>query len=728
MTDVITPTKLTSYKHQLVTKQHRSTIFLEGSFQWLSSWLSRVECLDVSAIDLVFSDQTLPFESLSYKNYRHHLGTENRTLLFADRGFNLDALSALSGTVVAGGTCYIWLPDTQSFTNSHFYRYLKRHIASHDDVLLINEKDTDEKDTDEKGTDEAGAGESDLIELAADDIPSSEMVVADAKKSGCSEKSSALGGDWLKVDGATQEQQDAISTIVKSLEKPAQRSSVVLTADRGRGKSSTLALALSKLLIASEVPIRVVVSAPHRMALGVFFTALAERLSDAVRQSDCFFWRDHQIEFVPIDGIVREQPKADLLIIDEAAGIPVYLLDKLSEHYAKLLFASTIYGYEGAGKGFTNKFLPLLKRRFKKLTQLHINQPIRWAQNDPLEQFLFDTCLLDAELPELTGVAAIENVIYQTLSGQALADNDKLLKPLLAILVTAHYQTKPSDLKLLLDDSAISVIAQFSGEQLIGVALLAEEGIQDEELAQGVLNGQRRVKGHMVPQALSQQLQIASAISLRYCRVMRIAIHPELQGHGYGTALLEQVKRHAAYFAYDAVATSFAASFSVTNFWLTSGFLPVKLGFSPDASSGEHSLLLLKPLSAKATALSEFSASEFYDAFCMWLSDEFKSLDYRLVALLLASTPTKFRQELTERQHQKLAAFTQNASLYSMARDAISLWLRIRINTENIEPLLPLIAKALMLKTDKQVCQDFGISGKKALYQHFQCLIKDTND
>ena len=53
-------------------------------------------------------------------------------------------------------------------------------------------------------------------------------------------------------------------------------------------------------------------------------------------------------------------------------------------------------GVEFDSVGFSKK----LQNQKPNATKLHLNEPIRWAKNDPLEAFVFSSCLLNAGLPK----------------------------------------------------------------------------------------------------------------------------------------------------------------------------------------------------------------------------------------------------------------------------------------------------------------------------------------
>lgn len=797
----------TAFKTELNLARHRSAIFLSGSFSWAVEWFFKhhlnspcysqaqgqtVKLNDHCAIfcessafltnksleqaiteqwckfSKIESDHVEPIHFITGKTYRHHLGRENSAIFFADPMFNVDAFAALSGTLVAGGMLYVWLGDKEATQNqasaANFINRLKSYAQMQQGVYWLDESQ-------------------------AEDLIFEPYIENDGREEEEETKTEKIAAPKARVNPqpalekiATADQLKVIERIEKVL-NGRRGNPLVLTADRGRGKSTALALATVHLFLSSQRALNIVVTAPHKMALGVFFSHVRKLLA-AYSTNDCHVsnhyvtkqnvtrnhasenqicWQQHCLTFMPVDELLRTQHhlkhSTDLLLVDEAAGIPVYLLNKLVELHSRVVFSSTIHGYEGAGKGFTGKFIPLLSAKGLSVNKVTLKEPIRWAAHDPLEQLIFDTCLLNASLSELPESFKNSELPasfgsseltpdYRYFNGETLARDESLLIQVFAILVTAHYQTKPSDLKLFLDDASISVAVQMVQQQVVSVALLIEEQIADKTLHSAIVSGQRRLKGQLIPQSLAQQSQLKQALAFRYLRVMRIAVHPQAQSLGLGSALLSDIQAYAKQTQVDFLATSFAASEKVVSFWHQNGYTPVKLGFNRDASSGEHSLVMLYNLGGQ-TEQSEFLAqltSEFYEALTLWLADEFNDLDYSLVMKLLAITPEACLPHVSARDEEKLLAFKNNTNLYRLARPSLARWLAVYIaridsrllnvdaknadakgqaeKTKLINALKPMVAKCMMLHQDAEMCQRFGFTGRKALYQHFQQLIK----
>ena len=83
------------------------------------------------------------------------------------------------------------------------------------------------------------------------------------------------------------------------------------------------------------------------------------------------------------------------LLVDEAAMIPLPLLQEYSRYFQHIVFSTTIHSYEGTGRGFELKFKRKIHRTFQ---HFELKQPLRWQENDPLEHFIDDLLLLNAEM------------------------------------------------------------------------------------------------------------------------------------------------------------------------------------------------------------------------------------------------------------------------------------------------------------------------------------------
>ncbi|MEI8631520.1 hypothetical protein P4S72_04170 [Vibrio sp. PP-XX7] len=67
------------------------------------------------------------------------------------------------------------------------------------------------------------------------------------------------------------------------------------------------------------------------------------------------------MSFIPPDMLLTSRCEADLMLVDEASSIPVPMLQQLGERYNRIVFSTTIHGYEGCGRGFILKFMEWLR-------------------------------------------------------------------------------------------------------------------------------------------------------------------------------------------------------------------------------------------------------------------------------------------------------------------------------------------------------------------------------
>jgi len=355
---------------------------------------------------------------------------------------------------------------------------------------------------------------------------------------------------------------------------------LVLTADRGRGKSTALGLVAAKL--AGKLQLRV--TAPRRSATDALYAALARESVAAGK-----------VPFCAPDRLLREGPDADLLLIDEAAAIPVPMLRALLERYPRCVFATTVHGYEGSGRGFALRFSAELDRRHPGWRHLHLDTPLRWAAEDPLEPLLNRLLVMDAE-PATVSSSAVVDVEWEEIDRERLAEDDALLDQVFGLLVLAHYRTRPFDLRLLLDAPGMRLFALRGQGAVLAVALVAEEGGFSESLAEAVFMGRRRARGHLLPQSLAMHLGIAEAPRLRCARVLRIAVLPELQRRGLGRRLVAGIRDALATEGVDLFGVAFGASEGLVRFWQVAGMQPLRLGRRAHAATALTSLLAAQAL------------------------------------------------------------------------------------------------------------------------------------
>ncbi|GAA0418354.1 GNAT family N-acetyltransferase [Cocleimonas flava] len=529
------------------------------------------------------------------KKANSYLGQECDAVIFHSHHiFDPNAFGAIAGTIRCGG--YLLLLKSQDTAeNSLFLTRFDRLLEASKSTVFINAKDAS----------------------------LSELQKPIAKIIGDQETNSTAH--------ATVEQKQAVEEIIQVV-KGHRRRPLVLSSDRGRGKSSALGITAAELI--NQGYEKIIVCAPSKKISAMVFQHATRINPDAVE--------NNAISFYSPDDLQRNKPSADLVLVDEAAAIPVRILTDLLSHYSRIVFASTQHGYEGSGRGFSINFKKVLDTQTPDWNSFHLNTPIRWNENDSLEQFTFDALLLDAEpcdLPknfdEKLDLADCE---FSNINKAEMIADDNKLKAIFGLLVGAHYQTKPSDLMHLLDDDEVTLYSVTQNNLIIAVALIIREGEIDKTLSTDIFAGKRRIQGHLVAQSLSVNAGVESAIQLSGDRISRIAVHPELQGRGIGSYLLDKLLESSTA---DYVSTSFGATTQLLHFWQSSGFHSAYLGMKRDASSGSHSIVMLKPKSTDGIDLLNKAQNNFAQNFPHLLSDPLRDLEPDLAFAILSDLSNK---------------------------------------------------------------------------------------
>ncbi len=333
---------------------------------------------------------------------------------------------------------------------------------------------------------------------------------------------------------------------------------------------------------------------------------------------------------------VAERPDApDVVIVDEAAALPVHLLESFLDARA-VAFLTTVHGYEGTGRGFEIRFRDRLIDSRLEVTDIRLSEPIRYADDDPVEKWSFRAFALDATPAVELAVddAAPETVEYQRLHPSDLLENDHRLRETIGLLALAHYQTEPNDLARMLDAPNLGVRALVVDDHVVAVALLAREGGLPQAMQESIYEGSR-ITGNMIPDLLTSQLRNPDGAAPTGVRVVRIAVHGSVRCRGLGSHLLGQIHTESA--DTDWVGTGYGATPRLIRFWRRNGYQTIHLSTTRNDASGEHSAIMLHPMSDRGEALTTRHTRAFRERIRESLSDALREVDPEIVRNALAA-------------------------------------------------------------------------------------------
>ncbi|MFW6434901.1 MAG: tRNA(Met) cytidine acetyltransferase TmcA, partial [Halovenus sp.] len=446
---------------------------------------------------------------------------------------------------------------------------------------------------------------------------------------------------------------------------------VVVEADRGRGKSSAAGLAAASLASAGQ---DVLVAAPSPGSVAALF----ERASELLEAIGTRFEQQDDRRIVTDRGRIRYETPAvaatlpddpDTVFVDEAAAIPVRLLGDLLAARS-IAFTTTVRGYEGTGRGFSVRFRDQLTASRFRVTELSLSEPIRYAAGDPVEVWLFRALALDASPPVDAVVedATPETVQYREISSAALLADPRLLRELFGLLVTAHYRTEPNDLARLLDAPNVSVRALTHGGHVVAVALLAREGALPAALRTAIYEGER-VRGNLIPDVLTSQLRDESAGEPVGRRIMRIATHPARRSQGLGSHLLDRIAADAE--DADWLGVAYGVTPELVEFWMQNGYRTVHLSTTRNDRSGEHSVVMLRPLSDRGERLHDRHTEWFLRRTPDTLRESLSTVDPAVIRAACRSAGGEPALDLTEQEWRHAAGVPYGTAIFETAPRAV---------------------------------------------------------
>jgi tRNA(Met) cytidine acetyltransferase len=470
----------------------------------------------------------------------------------------------------------------------------------------------------------------------------------------------------------TTDQASAVGALERLRERDV---AVVVEANRGRGKSAAAGLAAGSLAAAGR---DVLVTAPTRRNAAEVFERAEALLAELGRLSSVDAAAD--VRTATGDGRVRfRNPEAtttlpddpDVVIADEAAALPVARLEALLAAPA-VAFVTTVHGYEGTGRGFDVRFRDRLATSDHDVTDVRLREPIRHAATDPVERWAFRALLLDARPPvdPLMADAALPDAAYRALEPDDLLADEYLLREAFGLLVLAHYRTEPDDLTRLLDAPNLHCRALLLDGHVAAVALLAREGGLPEPVRVDAYEG-GRVRGNMLPDVLTSQLRdLDAGVPVGY-RVLRIATHDAIRSRGFGTHLLERC--HAEFDdAVDWFGVGYGATPRLVRFWVRNGYRTVHCSTTRNATSGEHSAVMLRPTSDRGRDLHDRHTRRFYGRMRDGLGDALADLDPDVARAVLRATDVSALDPptLTDHEWRVVVAAAHGPGIYDAAPGA----------------------------------------------------------
>jgi N-acetyltransferase 10 len=431
----------------------------------------------------------------------------------------------------------------------------------------------------------------------------------------------------------TLDQAKALLVFLEACSEKTLKSTVAMTAARGRGKSAAMGLCLAGAISLGYSTICVTAPEPENLVSvfdflcrGLKALKYQEHMDYSVtynsasgrEQTKCItainVHRSHRQVIQYVDPAETDKfTSAEIVAIDEAAAIPLPVVRALMSHPDRLTFlSSTINGYEGTGRALSLKLIKELRdakggrhaemqaassaansivgakskkgeakvheqrwaaaaaaileasegsdKLFGPLREIELLTPIRYAHGDSVEAWLNKLLCLDcgsaSNLKLNGGAPAPGDCELYSVDRDALFSFHKLseafLQKVMGLYTSAHYKNSPNDLQMLSDAPAHSlfVLLSPSAEQdanslpdVLTVVQVALEGRISRKAVEAQLARGHRSAGDLIPWTISQQFGDSKFAQLSGARIVRVAVHPSVQGMGYGSRAIELLYR-----------------------------------------------------------------------------------------------------------------------------------------------------------------------------------------
>ncbi|KAK4790926.1 hypothetical protein SAY86_031339 [Trapa natans] len=336
-------------------------------------------------------------------------------------------------------------------------------------------------------------------------------------------------------------------------------------------------------------------------------------------------------------------------------------------------------------------------------------------------------------------------------------DSELFLQRMMALYVASHYKNSPNDLQLMADAPAHHLFVLLGPvddsknklPDILCVIQICLEGKISRKSVMRSLSDGHQPFGDQIPWKFCEQFQDPVFPSLSGARIVRIATHPSAMRLGYGSIAVQLLTRYfegqltpiseaevendedipqvrvteAAQKAslleenikprsnlppllvhvrdrkpekLHYLGVSFGLTLDLLRFWRRHKFLPFYIGQIPNAVTGEHTCMILKPLNnddidaSGSEELGFFGPfyKDFKQRFSRFLAYSFRDMEYKLAMSILdpkinfndgepesSSTSNVFLKSLNEifspHDMKRLEAYTNNLADYHMILDMV---------------------------------------------------------
>ncbi|KAH8416759.1 hypothetical protein KR222_003284 [Zaprionus bogoriensis] len=374
----------------------------------------------------------------------------------------------------------------------------------------------------------------------------------------------------------TYDQGNAVAQFIEALVDKQLKPPISLTASRGRGKSAALGLSVAAAVAFGYV--NVYVTSPHPENLITLFEFVLKGFDALEYQEHADYTiirstnPDYKKAIIRLN-ITRSSRQtiqyiapsdthllnaADLLLIDEAAAIPLPLVKKMMGPYL-IFMASTINGYEGTGRSLSLKLISQIQRENHARPPLKLEESIRYQSNDDIERWLINLLCLDANTVPGTnsGCPTLDNCELYYINRDALFSYHKaaetFLHRLVSIYVSSHYKNTPNDLQMMSDAPAHHLFCLLGPvkrmDQLPEILVVVQVALEGQISAQSIsdsLGRGKKAAGDLIPWNIAEQYGDRDFPKLSGVRIVRVATHPNYQRMGYGMRAIELLKDYYA--------------------------------------------------------------------------------------------------------------------------------------------------------------------------------------